>query len=401
MDRIPFHVPSLDDRDVPGVLEVLREKWVTTGPKCRAFEEAFGEFLDGGRGEGLHAIAVNSGTSALHLALEACGVGPGDRVVVPDMTFTATAEVVRYLGADPLFLDVDEADFNLHPGAVEAAIDALAPEDAARIKAVVPVHYGGLACDMDGFEDLCAERGWSLVDDAAHALPTSHGGRAIGTWGRATAFSFYATKTLCTGEGGMVVTRDDELAARMRVMRLHGISRDAFDRYRSDEPAWSYEVIAPGFKYNLGDLQAALGLSQLERAEEFRRARARIAARYDEGFSGVEGLRTPTHPPTGDLHAWHLYPLRVEGGRAVRDALIEELAAAGIGTSVHFIPLHRHPYWRDRYGLQPGAFPVTERLFAEEISLPIYVSMEDAQVDRVIETLPRALERARVNATSS
>jgi dTDP-4-amino-4,6-dideoxygalactose transaminase len=401
MDPIPFHVPSLDEADVEGVVDVLRTGWVTTGPKCREFEARFAEFLTGASGETVHAIAVNSCTSALHLALEACGIGPGDRVLVPVMTFTATAEVVRYLGADPVFVDVDARDFNITPDLVRAAVADLAPADRDRIKALVPVHYGGRACDMAVLEALCCENGWSLVDDAAHALPTRCGDRWIGRWGRATAFSFYATKTLCTGEGGMIVTRDAELAERMRVMRLHGISRDAFDRYRSAEPAWYYEVVAPGFKYNLGDMAAALGLSQLRRLHEFRDARARIAARYGEGFARVEGMTVPVDAEPGDLHAWHLYPLRVSGGRAVRDALIDELAADQIGTSVHFIPLHLHPYWRDRYGLKPEQFPTATQLFEEEISLPIFVSMRDAQVERVIEVLPRALERARAKSAGT
>jgi dTDP-4-amino-4,6-dideoxygalactose transaminase len=391
MEPIPFHVPSIDERDVPGVLEVLRDGWVTTGPRCRAFETRFASML----GEGVQCIAVNSCTAAMHLALEAMGIQAGDRVVTTPYTFTATAEVIRYLGADPLLVDVDETTFNLHPHAVCAAVDALPEPQRATVRAVLPVHFGGLPCDMQGFESLCAERGWKLHDDAAHSLPTRHRGRLIGTWGDSTAFSFYATKTLCTGEGGMVSTRDAELAARMRTMRLHGISHDVFDRYRSEKPSWYYEVVAPGFKYNMSDLAAALGLSQLERQEEFLRARRRIAAQYTQGLTSIDGVRVPADAADGDSHAWHLYPLRVLGGRALRDRFIEELAAARISTSVHFIPLHLHPYWRERYGLRPGDFPVATRLFEQEVSLPIYPSLRDDHVARVIETIPGALERAR------
>jgi dTDP-4-amino-4,6-dideoxygalactose transaminase len=248
---------------------------------------------------------------------------------------------------------------------------------------------------MEGLEVLAREQRWRLVDDAAHALPTRRQGRLIGRFGDVTAFSFYATKTLCTGEGGMAVTPHADLAARMRVMRLHGISRDVFDRYRSKTPAWYYEVIAPGYKYNLGDLAAALGLSQLPRIEQFRARRAAIASAYNEGLGAVEGVVLPPGPPTGDTHAWHLYPLRVLGGRAVRDAFIEEMSQAGIATSVHFIPLHLHPYYRERYGLRPQDFPVADRVFSQEVSLPIYPSMTDAQVSRVVAAVPVALRLAR------
>lgn len=394
-ERIPFHVPSIDEEDIPGVVETLRERWVTTGRKCKEFEGAFARFVGEEDDSGLQAVAVNSGTAGLHLALEAVGVGPGDRVVVPPWTFTASAEVVRYLGADPLFVDVSAEDFLLHPSAVREAVEALSEEEREKIRAVMPVHYAGLACDMEGFEELCAEFGWALVDDAAHALPTRCGDRWVGAWGHVTAFSFYATKTLCTGEGGMVVTRNAEIADRMRVMRLHGISRDAFDRYRSEKPAWQYEIVAPGFKYNMSDLMAALGLSQLERVQAFRDQRAAIAERYDRAFSEVDGIRTPPHGRRPEDHSWHLYSLRVEGGRGVRDAFIEELAARGVGTSVHFIPLHLHPYWMERYGLHPEAFPVASRLFEQQVSLPIFPSMTDEQVARVIEVVPPALEKAR------
>lgn len=384
MERIPFHQPSIDEADVAGVLEVLREGWLTTGPRCREFERAFGEFLGGG----LHCVAVNSCTAGLHLALEAAGVGPDDLVLTTPYTFTATAEVVRYLGADPFFVDVDPATLNLDPATVRAAIEAMPPPQRSRLRAIVPVHFAGLACDMGGLQGICDDFGLRLVDDAAHALPATHGGSLIGSLGDATVFSFYATKTLCTGEGGMVVTRDDALATRMRTMRLHGISRDAFDRYRSERPAWYYEVVAPGFKYNLGDMAASLGITQLARVEEMRRAREAIASRYDEAFSGVEGLHLPPGSPAGETHARHLYPLRVDGGREVRDRMIEELADAGIGTSVHFIPLHLQPYWRDRYDLQPGDYPVATAAFGAEISLPLWPGLSPVQVDRVLGAVP-------------
>lgn len=400
MEPVPFHVPTVDDADIPGVLEVLRSGWITTGAKARAFEEAFAAHVRGDSDDEIHTLAVSSGTAALHLALEAAGVGPGDRVLVPVWTFTATAEVVRYLGADPVFCDVDPTTLNLGVDQIDDALAWLRPSEQEAVKAVMPVHFGGLPCDMRAIEERACGSEWSVIDDAAHSLPARHAGRSVGRWGRASAFSFYATKTLCTGEGGMVVTRDADLAARMRVMRLHGINRDAFDRYRSEKPAWYYEIVAPGFKYNMGDIAAALGLSQLERLHDFRDARARIAARYHEAFAGVDGLTTPPDARDDDQHAWHLYPLRVEGGRAVRDQLIQELSNAKIGTSVHFIPLHLHPYWRDRYHLREDDFPVASQAFGEEVSLPIFPSMSDAQIERVCEEVPRAYQRARDHVSS-
>jgi len=388
MERIPFHVPEIDETDVEAVTAVLRSRWLTTGDRCRELEARFSEMLGG------EAIATCSGTAAMHLALEACGIGPGDRVLVPVMTFTATAEVVRYLGADPLFTDVGPADANMRVQDVERALASMPPSDRGRVKALMPVHYAGVACDMTGLGQLAAGHGWRVVDDAAHALPTTHGGRLVGTMGDATAFSFYATKTMTTGEGGMIVTRDRDLAARMRVMRLHGISRDAFDRYRSEEPAWAYEIVAPGFKYNLSDLAAALGLTQLARLDAMAQRRSAVAARYDEGLSDVEDLVLPGRSGN-DRDSWHLYAIRVRGGRARRDRVIELLAKAGIGTSVHFIPLHHMPYWRDRYGLDPADFPVAEEHFAGEISLPIYPSLHQGQIDRVIEQVRSALEATR------
>jgi dTDP-4-amino-4,6-dideoxygalactose transaminase len=385
MDRIPFHVPDIDETDVTAVTDVLRSRWLTTGDRCRELETRYGELCGGA-----DALATSSGTAAMHLALEACGIGPGDRVVVPVMTFTATAEVVRYLGADPVFADAGPGDGNLRVADVLAALERLESGERARIRAIMPVHYAGVACDMSALCDLARERGWRVVDDAAHALPTTHAGQPLGTWGDATAFSFYATKTMTTGEGGMVVTRDPDLAARMRVMRLHGISRDAFDRYRSEEPAWAYEIVAPGFKYNLSDLAAALGITQLARLNEMAEARASVAERYDRGFAGVQDLAVPARSE-GDRDSWHLYAIRVRGGRARRDRIIELLAEDGVGTSVHFIPLHHMPYWRDRYALDPADFPVAEEHFAGQISLPIYPGLDEASTDRVIEAVHRAL----------
>ncbi|MCW2601705.1 MAG: DegT/DnrJ/EryC1/StrS aminotransferase [Frankiales bacterium] len=390
LDPVPFHVASIEEDDIAAVVAVLRSGWLTTGPVCRAFEEAFARTL----GDGVEALAVNSGTSALHLALEALGVGPGDYVLTPSYTFTATAEVVRYLGAHPLLVDVDERTGNLTPETVEQAYERLPRGVRFRVKALMPVHFAGLPCAMEQLTALADGAGWAVVDDAAHALPAARQGVPIGGGGDATGFSFYATKPLCTGEGGMVVTRRPEIAARMRVMRLHGIDHDAFNRY-AEPDQWRYAVVAPGFKYNLTDIAAALGLSQLRRLHALRDRRAAVAATYSAAFAGIDGLDVPPDAPAGDEHAWHLYALRVLDGPRVRNRLVQELARLGIGTSVHFIPLHMQPYYRDTYALEEHECPAATRLHGRELSLPLFPDMTAEQVMRVIEAVPAALARAR------
>jgi dTDP-4-amino-4,6-dideoxygalactose transaminase len=346
------------------------------------FEKAFGEFLGDAS---LHGIAVNSATAGLHLALEALRIGPGDEVITTTHTFTATAEVVRYLGADVKLVDIDPATLNIDPALVEAAI-------TPRTKAIIPVHYAGLAADMPAILDIARRHGLKVVEDAAHALPTTRGGALVGTLGSdATVFSFYANKTITTGEGGMLVTRDAALARRAKVMRLHGMSRDAFDRFTAKAPSWYYEIVAPGFKYNLTDIAAALGLHQLAKARAFQARREAIAHAYDEAFAGLPVI-TPPRPRAGDLHAWHLYVLRLAHGAGVaRDAFIERLFAAGIGCSVHYIPLHLHPYWRDRYALSAAQFPHSQHAYERMASLPLYTRMSDADVQRVVGAVRAAL----------
>ncbi len=386
---LPFALPDIGDDEINEVVDTLKSGWLTTGPKAKRFEDDFTAFLESW-GEGvakgeLHSLAVNSATAGLHLALEAVGVGPGDEVITTTHTFTATAEVVRYLGADVVLVDIDPATLCIDVAAVAAAI-------TPRTKAVMPVHYGGLAADMQSLLALAKQHGLRVVEDAAHALPTTCGGQLVGTLGSdACVFSFYANKTITTGEGGMVVTRDDALAARMKVMRLHGISRDAFDRFTSKVPSWYYEIVAPGFKYNLTDIAAAIGIHQLRRARAFQQRRAQIAAMYDEALRGLPVILAP-HAPTGDVHSWHLYPLRLTAAAPLtRDALIDRLFAAGIGCSVHYIPLHLQPYWRDRYGLSGAQFPHSQAVYEGLISLPIYPRMTDADVARVVDALTAAL----------
>lgn len=386
--HLPFALPDITDEEIRAVVAVLRSGWITTGPEVKAFEQEFARYI-GVR----HAVAVNSCTAALHLALEALGVGAGDEVLTSTVTFTATAEVAEYLGARSRFVDVERDTINLSPDRLREVITreyvrrngAWHHRDTGgRLRAIVPVHYGGHPCDMDAVLAIAAEYELKVVDDAAHALPASIGGRRIGALGCPTAFSFYATKTLTTAEGGMYCTDDDVLAARVRLMSLHGISRDAWKRYAADG-SWSYEVVDAGYKYNLTDIAAAMGRVQLRRVEQMWERRRAIAARYDREFASVKEVELPS--VRSDVHhAWHLYPLRLnlESLQIDRARFIEELRNRHIGASVHFIPLHTQPFYAGRYGYAPSDFPVAEAQYPRLLSLPIYSRMSDEDVDRVI-----------------
>jgi dTDP-4-amino-4,6-dideoxygalactose transaminase len=378
---LPFAVPDVGDEEIREVVEAIRNGWLTTGPKTRQFEREFAAFLGGD----VEALAVNSATAGLHLALEAVGIGPGDEVITTPYTFTATAEVVRYLGAHPKFADIDPATLNVDPRQIEAAV-------GPKTKAILPVHFGGLACDMDAILAIAARHGLKVIEDAAHSLPATSGGRMIGTLASdATVFSFYATKTLATGEGGMVVTRNTAIRDRCRLMRLHGIDRDAFDRYSAKVPQWEYRVMAPGFKYNMTDLAAALGLPQLRRMNQLRDTRAAMAARYDAAFRTLP-VELPPHAPAGEVHAWHLYVIRLRPEAGIdRAAFIERMSQKGIGCSVHFIPLHLQPVWRDLYDLRPESFPAALKAYEAAVSLPLYTKMTGADQDRVIEAVAEIL----------
>lgn len=378
---LPFALPEIGQEEIDEVVDTLRSGWITTGNKARRFEQMFAEYL----GAGIEAIAVNSATAGLHLALEAVGIGPGDEVIVPTHTFTATAEVARYLGADVVLVDVDPSTLNVTADGVAAAI-------TPRTRAIMPVHFAGLAAPMDELLDLASEHGLRVVEDAAHALPATCSGRQIGALeSDATVFSFYANKTMTTGEGGMVVTRRPELAQRMRVMRLHGMNRDAFDRFVSRTPAWYYEIVAPGFKYNLTDIAAALGIHQLARLPGFLARRQHLAARYREHLAPLP-LILPANAPPGEIHAWHLYVIRLrDDARLTRDEVIQGLSDRGIGTSVHYVPLHRHPYWRDRYQLRPEMFPHSDAAYRSMLSIPLFTAMSDSDQDRVIDALRELL----------
>jgi dTDP-4-amino-4,6-dideoxygalactose transaminase len=378
---VPFAVPDIGEDEIAEVVDSLRSGWLTTGPKTRRFEADFARFLGGD----VQAVAVNSATAGLHLALEALGLGPGDEVITTTHTFTASAEVVRYVGADVRLVDIDARTYCIDPAAIEAAI-------GPKTRAIMPVHYAGLACDMNRIREIATRHQLAIVEDAAHSFPTHYDGKLIGTLDTDCAvFSFYATKTLATGEGGMLVTRNAALAARARVMRLHGIDRDAFDRYTSNRPAWYYEVIAPGFKYNMTDVAASLGIHQLRRVHAFQQRRTELAQRYFAELAGLP-LKLPPIAAAGSSHAWHLFVVQLTDDSAVgRDEFIRRMFEAGIACSVHFIPLHLHPYWRDRYGLRPEQFPCSQRFYERGVSLPLYTKMSESDQTQVIAAVRKVL----------
>lgn len=387
---LPFALPDIDEAEITEVVDSLRSGWVTTGPKTKRFESDFAEFIGGN----CEAISVNSATAGLHLALEAIGISAGDEVITTPYTFTATAEVIRYLGAHPVFVDIDPNTFNIDPNKIEAAI-------TPKTKAIIPVHFAGLACDMTSILTIARKHNLKVVEDAAHALPTRYQNQLIGSLDSdVTVFSFYATKTITTGEGGMIVTRNPEIAARCKVMRLHGISRDAFDRYTSNKPAWHYEVVAPGFKYNLTDLASSLGIHQLQKANRFQQRRQEMAERYTRELADLP-LLFPPSAPDGDLHAWHLYVLRLTPQAGIeRNQFIEAMATYGIGCSVHFIPLHLHPYWRDSYHLQPQDFPYSLATYEQAVSLPLYTKMTDEDQTRVIAAIRGILNQCQNDSST-
>ncbi len=400
---LPFALPDLGERERQQLQEVLDSGWLTTGPKTRQFEREFAAHVGA-----VHAVAVNSCTAAMHLALEAIGLQSGDLVITTPYTFAATAEVIRYFDAIPVFVDVDPETLNLDVRQVREVAAALgnrspsgrrflppalgttAPDRGfGTLKALLPVHMAGYPCDLDALYAVAAQHHLAVIEDAAHAFGTTYKGRPIGCSPypgvpSAVCFSFYATKTLTTGEGGMICLSDEALADRCRIMALHGISKDAWKRY-SAEGNWYYEIIAPGYKYNMTDLAAAIGLAQLGKAERMRQRRAHIAREYTRAFRELPELQTPPDKPDGQ-HAWHLYVLRLCLERLTidRDQFIQELKQRKIGASVHFIPLHIHPYYREKYGYQPEDFPVAYGEYLREISLPLYSKMTDADVESVI-----------------
>lgn len=374
---LPFALPDIGEEEINEVVDALRSGWVTTGPKTKQFEADFKAYL----GDEVEALAVNSATSGLHLALEAVGVKAGDEVIVPTITFTATAEVVRYLGAHPVFVDCDPETLNIDISQIESKI-------TEKTKAIMPVHFAGLACDMDKIIAIAKKHNLKIVEDAAHAFPTLYKGKLVGTLDSdITVFSFYANKTMTTGEGGMVVSKDKALIERMKVMRLHGISRDAFDRYQSKTPAWYYEVIEPGFKYNLPDICSAIGLQQLKKIDAFYQKRLAMANRYEKELADLP-IILPPNAEGNSTHAWHIYPIRLKKNCGIsRDDFILKMSERGIGCSVHFIPLHKQPIWQDSYDLKPENYPAAEHIYEHILSIPLFTKMTDADQDRVIQAI--------------
>jgi dTDP-4-amino-4,6-dideoxygalactose transaminase len=387
---LPFSQPSIEEEEISEVIDALRSGWITTGPKVKLFEKEFAKYIGC-----KHAIAVNSCTAALHLALEAIGIREGDEIITSPMTFAATGEVIRYFNARPVFIDIDPITMNLD---VELLKDTVkrkcGSESGAKLKAIIPVHYAGYPCDMESIATIASNYNLKVIEDAAHAFPAFYQGEAIGRIGDITCFSFYATKNITTGEGGMITTENEEYADRMRIMSLHGISKDAWKRYTA-EGNWYYEIIAPGYKYNLTDIAAALGIAQLKKADIFWERRAQIANLYSEAFKDLleidiplreEGRKKRWEGENSTKHSWHLYviKLNLEYLKIDRNLFIEELRAKGIGTSVHFIPLHIHPYYRNAFGYKPEDFPVAYDIYKKIISLPIYPKMTNKDVERVI-----------------
>lgn len=377
---LPFALPHITAAEIDEVVDTLRSGWLTTGQKTKRFEREFAACV-----EAPYAVAVNSATAAMHLALDAIGLQPGDEVIVPVYTFTATAEVVEYFRARPVFVDIDPLTCNLDPEQLERLI-------TPRTRAVIVVHMAGLPAEMDAILAIARAHNVVVIEDAAHAFPARYQGKMVGSIGDLTAFSFYATKTLATGEGGMLTTANQQYADRAAMMSLHGISRDAWKRY-SAEGSWYYEVQQAGYKYNMTDIAASLGLHQLARREWLLERRRSIARRYTEAFSQLPQVEAPPESAYCE-HAWHLYILRLHLERLdiSRDAFIQELTRANIGTSVHFIPLHLHPFYRDTYHLKANDFPVALHAYQRAISLPIYPGMTDEDVEDVIAALEYIVE---------
>ena len=380
-EEIVFHKAFVGEEEIAEVAQAIRSGWLTMGPKTVEFEEKFKEdlcFRAGLPPTELIAVSLNSATAAMHLALKAVGLREGDEVILPTNTFIATAEVVTYFGAVPVLCDIEPDTLNMDVSRLEALI-------TPRTRAILPVHFAGQPCDMDEIMALARRHGLAVVEDAAHALPSEYKGRVVGAIGDLTCFSFYATKTLAMGEGGMVVTSNADYARSVKINRLHGISRDAWDRYTL-AGSWYYEVVDNGFKYNTTDVAAAIGLAQLRKVDEMNCARARIAARYNRAFAGSKVVRPVVRRDR--TTCWHLYVIQVDN----RDELHDALKREGIGTSVHFIPVHKQPFYKSKYGYDDAAFPVANRVFARALSLPIYPGMTDEQAERVCR---KVLEHAR------
>ena len=377
--EVPFFIPDIDNNEIQACNKVLKSGWLTTGKKCEEFEKDFLNFLGE---EDLYAVALSSATAGLHLALEAIGVSKGDEVITTTHTFTATAEVIRYLGAEVVFVDIDPKTNCLDLKEVEKFI-------TKKTKCILPVHFAGITCDMNSLLKLANSKNIAVIEDSAHSLPSTYNQKLIGTLNtKATIFSFYANKSMTTAEGGMLVTRDKNLYKRVKTNSLHGIDRDAHLRFNSSDPAWFYQVVSPGYKYNLNDISAAIGIEQLKKLYPMQKRRQKIAEFYNSNLN-QNSLTLPPNPINkSDLHSWHIYNLSFnKASKLNRDSIIKKLAIEKISTSVHYIPLHMHKYWKERYKLEKSKFPNSTDLFFRCISLPIYSKLSDLQVEYVIEKL--------------
>jgi perosamine synthetase len=359
---IPFHKASIGPDEINEVVDTLTSGWLTMGPKTIAFENEFAQVVGT-----THAVAMNSATACLHLALKAIGLKAGDEVIIPTTTFVSTAEVVTYFNATPVLCDIRESDHNMDPTKIEPLI-------TKKTKAIIPVHFSGIPCDMPAIQAIAKAHQLAVIEDAAHALPSTLNGQWIGSFSDITCFSFYATKTLATGEGGMATTNNDDYATSMRRNRLHGISKDAWNRY-SDKGHWYYEAVDNGYKYNMTDIAASLGLVQLKRLHEMHQKRCAIADAYTKAFADHPGIEV-LHPAPNTQSAWHLYVIKV----SQRDKLMATLKDAGVGTSLHFIPIYNHPYYQNRYGYHHEQYPVANGVYERSISLPIFPDLPMADV---------------------
>ena len=380
---LPYHQPLIESDDETAVLDVLRSGWLTTGPQTKTFERTLADYVGAA-----HAVAVNSCTAALHLALQVAGVGPGDEVITSPITFASTANVIVHCGATPVFADVDPVTINIDPQKLEAAL-------TPRTKAVIPVDFAGHPADLDAIAAVVKGRRITVIEDAAHSIGAEYDGRRVGGIADMTAFSFYATKNITSGEGGALTTNNEEWAERASIMALHGISRDAWKRY-GNEGYKHWDIVYPGYKYNMFDIQGALVLSQLSKLERFYQRRVALKARLDAGLRDLREIVLPQERP-GIRHAYHLYPIvvRTEQLTADRDTLMNAIQAENIGVGVHFRAVHLHPYYVDTYGFRRGQFPNAEYYSDRTISLPLYPRMNDADADDVVEAVHRVVGRYR------
>lgn len=380
-DFLLFHKPFISEEEVDEIVDTVRSGWLSMGPKTIRFENNFNEYIGVKK-----SVAVSSWTAAGHLSLEAFGINEGDEVILPTMTFPATAEIVCYFKAKPVIVDVDEDTLNISLEAIEKAI-------TPKTKAIIPVHYAGQPCDLDEIHAIAKKHNLKVLEDAAHSLPAKYKGKKIGTISDVTCFSFYATKTLSTGEGGMICTNDEEIAERVKIMRLHGINRDAWKRY-TESGSWYYEVVAPGYKYNFTDLQASLGLPQLKKVDAMWSSRKRIAAKYTEALKDLDMIQLHTIKPDRDS-SWHLFPIRLYLDRLTKNRaqIINELRENNVGVGVHFMPVHQHLYYNETFNLSDAEYPVASAAFPRLISLPIYPGMTDENVDKVIDVLIDTLNK--------